>query len=65
MYKSYTVNIGSNIHPVEPRGSDKADFEGTISSFYRQIDKVEHEPDNEGRDGALFFAVISEMCNKN
>lgn len=43
---------------TEPRGGDKNDFESVIDKFYKQIDKVRFYPDEEGRDGALFFAVF-------
>ncbi|KAI7884155.1 uncharacterized protein EV154DRAFT_428012 [Mucor mucedo] len=43
---------------IEPRGSDKVEFENTIGAFYKQIDAVNLQPDDEGRDGAIFFAVF-------
>ncbi|CAO3637615.1 unnamed protein product [Mucor hiemalis] len=42
----------------EPRGSDKKEFENAIGSFYTQIDDVELNIDEHGRDGAMFFAVF-------
>lgn len=42
----------------EPKGSDKKEFEKAINQFYTQIDDVELDIDEHGRDGALFFAVF-------
>ncbi|CEP10455.1 hypothetical protein [Parasitella parasitica] len=42
----------------EPKGSDKKEFEAVLNTFYDQIDTVAAGVDEEGRDGALFFAVF-------
>ncbi|KAI8645691.1 hypothetical protein BD408DRAFT_338253 [Parasitella parasitica] len=42
----------------EPKGSDKKEFEAILNTFYHLIDTVTAGADEEGRDGALFFAVF-------
>ncbi|KAG2213207.1 hypothetical protein INT47_011356 [Mucor saturninus] len=38
--------------------NDNVEFENTIGAFYQQIDAVNLQPDDEGHDGAIFFAVL-------